>query len=96
MARLSFRLSLLAFAALAPAAIAMAREDVVPEKAGANWRAVATADDRNRIRHWRDAWVAALAQANRSNAAAITAGLAILGPKITASLTYISGLIKSS
>ncbi|WP_432380559.1 Flp family type IVb pilin [Duganella sp. P38] len=29
-------------------------------------------------------------------AAAITAGLAILGPKITASLTYISGLIKSS
>ncbi|WP_373924756.1 hypothetical protein [Duganella sp. CY15W] len=29
-------------------------------------------------------------------AAAITAGLAILGPKLTASLTYISGLIKSS
>lgn len=29
-------------------------------------------------------------------AAAITAGLSILGPKITASLTYISGLIKSS
>ncbi|SDF94203.1 MULTISPECIES: Flp family type IVb pilin [unclassified Duganella] len=29
-------------------------------------------------------------------AAAITAGLTILGPKITASLTYISGLIKSS
>ncbi|MRW93881.1 Flp family type IVb pilin [Duganella sp. FT80W] len=29
-------------------------------------------------------------------AAAITAGLAVLGPKLTASLTYISGLIKSS
>jgi hypothetical protein len=80
MARLSFRLSLLALAALAPAAIAMAREDVVPEKAGTDWRAVATEDDRGRIRHWRDAWTAALAQANRSNAAAISAGGALFEP----------------
>ncbi|MYM30289.1 pilus assembly protein Flp/PilA [Duganella sacchari] len=29
-------------------------------------------------------------------AAAVTAGVAVLGPKLTASLTYISGLIKSS
>jgi len=29
-------------------------------------------------------------------AAAITAGLAVLGPKITDSLKYISGLIKSA
>ena len=27
-------------------------------------------------------------------AAALTAGLAVLGPKITASLTYVSGMIK--
>jgi len=33
---------------------------------------------------------------NFGKEAAITAGLTILGPKITASLTYISGLIKSS
>jgi pilus assembly protein Flp/PilA len=29
-------------------------------------------------------------------AAAITAGVAVLAPKITASLTYVSGLVKSS
>ncbi|MRW92853.1 Flp family type IVb pilin [Duganella sp. FT80W] len=29
-------------------------------------------------------------------AAAITAGVAVLAPKITASLTYIAGLVKSS
>jgi hypothetical protein len=32
------------------------------------------------VGHWRDAWVAALAQANRSDAAAITAGGALFEP----------------
>ena len=80
MARLSFRLSVLACAALAPAAIAVAREEVVPERAGSDWRVVATENDRGRLRHWRDTWIDALAQANRSNAAAITAGGALFEP----------------
>lgn len=80
MLRSSLRLSLLAFAALASAAIAAARDEVVPPRAGSDWRAVATEADRNRIRHWRDAWTDALAQANRANAAAITAGGALFEP----------------
>src|SRR5205085_7853617 len=82
MPRLSFRLFLLACAALAPAAIAVARDEVVPPRAGSDWRAVATEEDRGRLRHWRDAWTDALAQANRSNAAAITAGGALFDPDI--------------
>ncbi|HYD13919.1 MAG TPA: DUF4893 domain-containing protein [Allosphingosinicella sp.] len=81
MARFSFRLSLLAAAAaLAPAAFAAAAEDVVTPRAGSDWRQVATEEDRGRLRHWRDAWVDALAQANRSNAAAIAAGGALFEP----------------
>jgi hypothetical protein len=80
MPRLSFRLSVLACAALASAAIATAREEVVPERAGSDWRVVATENDRDRLRHWRDAWTDALAQANRSNAAAIAAGGALFEP----------------
>jgi hypothetical protein len=80
MPRLSFRLSVLAFVALAPAAIAVAREEVVTERAGSDWRVVATKNDRDRLRHWRDAWTAALTQANRSNAAAINADSALFGP----------------
>jgi hypothetical protein len=80
MPRSSFRLSILACAALAPAATAVAREEVVPERAGADWRVVATRNDRDRLRHWRDAWTDALAQANRSNAAAINAGGTLFEP----------------
>jgi hypothetical protein len=80
MARPSPRLFLLAFAALAPAAIAVARDEVVPPQRGSDWRAVATETDRDRVRHWRDAWTDALAQANRSNAAAVTAGGALFDP----------------
>lgn len=32
-------------------------------RAAANWRSVATPEDRDRLRNWRQAWVAALAQA---------------------------------
>ena len=80
MARPSLRLSLLALAALAPAAVAVARDEVVPPRAGSDWRAVATEADRGRVHHWRDAWTDALAQANRSNAAAIGAGGALFEP----------------
>lgn len=80
MVRPSLRLSLFALAALAAAAGAVARDEVVPPRAGSDWRAVATEEDRGRIRHWRDAWTDALAQANRSNAAAISAGGALFEP----------------
>ncbi len=80
MPRLSLRFSLLAAAAFVPATLAAAREEVVPVKAGSDWRQVATEDDRERVRHWRDAWVDALAQANRTEAAAIAAGGALFEP----------------
>jgi hypothetical protein len=78
MARLPLLLVLLAVAA-APAAAA--REEVVPASAGSDWRAAATAHDRNRLRHWRDAWVDALAQVNGgANAAEIARGGALFDP----------------
>ena len=80
MARPLLRLFFLAFAALAPAAVARAQGDVVPVGAGSDWRAVATEADRDRIRHWRDAWIDALAQANRDHEAAIAAGGALFEP----------------
>ncbi|HTU10197.1 MAG TPA: DUF4893 domain-containing protein [Allosphingosinicella sp.] len=80
MPRLSYRLSILALAALASTAGAFAREEVVPVRAGSDWRQVATEEDRDRVRHWRDAWVEALAQANVGHAAAIAAGGALFEP----------------
>jgi hypothetical protein len=80
MPRFSLRLSLLAAAALAPAALTAARDEVIPLKAGTDWRQVATEGDRNRIRRWRDTWTDALAQANRAHAAAIAAGGALFEP----------------
>ena len=80
MVRLSLRLSLLAVIASASAASAAVPDEVVPPRAGSDWRQVATEDDRNRVQHWRDTWIDALAQANRSHAAAITAGGALFEP----------------
>jgi hypothetical protein len=80
MARLSLRRNLLALIALAAAAPAASREEVVSDRAGSDWRVVATKDDRTRLGHWRDTWTEALTQANRSNAAAITAGGALFEP----------------
>ena len=84
MARLSLRLTLFAPAALAAALVTAAsaagREEVVPDRDGALWRGVATKNDLDRVRHWRDAWTEALTQANRSNAAAITAGGPLFDP----------------
>ena len=58
-------------------AIVLSREEVVPLRAGSDWRQVATQDDRDRLQHWRDTWVDALAQASREHAAAIAAGGAL-------------------
>jgi hypothetical protein len=80
MARPPLRLLALALVTLAPAAATMARDEVVAPRAGTYWREVATDDDRDRMRHWRDAWTDALAQANRANAAAITAGGTLFDP----------------
>jgi hypothetical protein len=80
MARLRFRHALLSLAMLLPVAPAAANEEVVTPRVGSDWRQIATADDRNRLRHWREAWTAALAQANRSEAAAIAAGGALFEP----------------
>lgn len=81
----SFRLLPLAAAlaaALAPAAMAgaSAREPVVGAPAGANWRTVATEDDRDRLRRWRSVWIDALAQANLGHADEIAAGGALFDP----------------
>ncbi len=80
MLRHSLSLSLLAAAALGAAAVAAAPEEVVQVGLGSDWRQVATRDDRNRVYHWRDAWIDALAQARRSSAADIEAGGALFEP----------------
>lgn len=46
----------------------------------ANWRAIATPADRDRLRTWREAWVQALAKAQPRYAAQIAAAGAILQP----------------
>jgi hypothetical protein len=69
---------LLVAAAGAPAA---AREEVVPASAGSDWRAAATEHDRDRLRHWRDAWIDALAQVNAgASADEIARGGALFEP----------------
>ena len=59
------------------------REVVAPpdaERPSDNWRSLVTEDDRGRIRHWRDDWIEALAQARPANGAAITREGALLDP----------------
>jgi hypothetical protein len=51
-----------------------------PVATATDWRAVATAGDRDRIRRWRDAWMAALPAARRADAAAVTAQGALFDP----------------
>lgn len=45
-----------------------------------DWRVVATDADRDRIRRWRDAWMAALPAARRANPAEVTAQSALFDP----------------
>jgi len=59
------------------------REVVAPpnaERPNDNWRSLVTDEDRTRIRHWRDAWTEALAQAQPANAAAIAREGPLLDP----------------
>lgn len=58
------RLLLAALILAAPAAAAQRDDDVVPAgpNVGIGWRGAATEEDRGRLRRWREAWVAALAQ----------------------------------
>lgn len=66
---------------VAAAAAAAAREEVVPVHSGATWRGAATKGDRDRLRHWRDAWIAALAQVRAgANAGEIARGGALFEP----------------
>ena len=58
--------ALMLLGAFAVAGCAASRDVVAPptaERPNDNWRALATDDDRGRLRRWRDAWVEALAGA---------------------------------
>ncbi|MDQ1674830.1 MAG: hypothetical protein QOC98_3392 [Frankiaceae bacterium] len=76
-----FALSLLALLALA--GCARSREVVAPpnaEQPNDTWRSLVTEDDRTRLRHWRDAWIAALAQARPTYSTAIAGEGSLLDP----------------
>lgn len=47
-----------------------------------DWRAVATPADRDRLRDWRKAWLAALPEAREADAAAVAAGDALFQPDL--------------
>ncbi|MBX3561199.1 MAG: DUF4893 domain-containing protein [Sphingomonas sp.] len=54
---------------------ALAQPAPAPEPApGQSWRTVASADDRRRLRDWRDAWTRGLAEARESGHDALIAG----------------------
>jgi hypothetical protein len=53
----------LAAAASLLLALAAAAPEVVPAAPGVGWQSVVTADDRRRLRNWRDAWMEALPKA---------------------------------
>jgi hypothetical protein len=68
---------------LALAGCARSREVVVPptdERPANNWHRLATRDDRDRLRNWRDSWTTALDQARPAAAAAIAREGALLDP----------------
>jgi hypothetical protein len=77
------RLAPILLVLLALAGCTRSREVVAPpnaERPNDNWRSLVTDDDRNRVRHWRDAWTEALGQARPANAAAITREGSLLDP----------------
>jgi hypothetical protein len=72
-----------ALIALSTPAAAQRDNDVVPSgpDVGPGWRGVATQDDRSRLRRWREAWMAALAQVRAGdNAAEVARGGALFEP----------------
>ena len=76
-----FALPLLALLALA--GCTRSRDVVAPpsaERPNDNWRSLVTDDDRSRVRHWRDIWTEALAQAQPNSADAIGREGALLEP----------------
>jgi len=67
----------LLLAALALASCATSRDVVAPptaERPNDRWRALATDDDRGRLRRWREAWVEALARARAAGSGEAIAG----------------------
>lgn len=52
----------------------------IDEPATNDWRRVATAADRDRVRRWRDAWMSALPAARRANPQAVAAEGALFDP----------------
>jgi hypothetical protein len=70
-------------ALLALAGCTRSREVVAPpnaERPSDTWHSLVTDDDRNRVRHWRDTWTEALAQAQPAFAAAIAREGPLLDP----------------
>jgi len=60
---------------------AIAAQSIVAVPPGAGWRAVATEDDRRRLRNWRDAWTEALRDvADGENAGEIARGGPLFEP----------------
>lgn len=62
------------------AAVASSGTAAPARPSGDDWRRVATPADRDRLRRWRDAWLAALPRARAADPAAITAQGALLVP----------------
>jgi len=54
-----------------------------PAAAGTEWRQIATAEDRERLRHWRDAWEEALPAARAASADEIAQGGVLFEPDRT-------------
>jgi len=76
-------LALPLLALLALGGCTRSRDVVAPpngERPNDNWRSLVTDDDRSRVRHWRDIWTEALAQAQPTSAAAIGREGALLEP----------------
>lgn len=59
--------------------------------AGDDWRRVATPADRDRLRRWRDAWLAALPRAQAADPAAIAAQGALFQPDLALAGTAPAG-----
>ena len=75
--------ALLLLAPLALAGCARSREVVAPpsaERPSEAWRALATEDDRGRVRRWRNSWTDALAQARAADDAAVAREGPLLDP----------------
>ncbi|OYY76947.1 MAG: hypothetical protein B7Y43_12865 [Sphingomonas sp. 28-62-20] len=75
-----FLSTIVLMAALAACGGHSARVEAGVPVATANWRAVATQPDRERLRDWRDAWMAALDRIRGSDAAELAAQGALFDP----------------